>query len=69
MLPSLKCQILHFWSKFVLPNYLDNKYNFTKSGSATFSYIWQNIIMQKIEKIHIVNPDKDVSQMDRETDK
>ena len=43
MLPSLKCQIFHFLSKFALfTQCLDNKYNFPKSI----------YLHAKIKKIH-----------------
>ena len=57
--PNLSC----------LPNYLDNKFNFLKSNFVIFSYIRQNILLQKIKKTHCVHPEKNASQMDGQTGK
>ena len=51
-----------------LPNYLDKKYSFLKSGFVTFQYIWQNVIIQKIKKIHQIDPETNASQTDGQTD-
>ena len=66
MLPS---SLSAFGSNFsCLPIYLDNKSNFATSGLVTFYNIWQNIVIQKIKKIHWVDPEKNVSQTDGQTD-
>ena len=60
MLPSLKCQIFHFLSRFVLfTKYLDNRYNFPKS-------IYPHI---KIKKIHQVDPERNAPEKDGQTDR
>ena len=54
-----------------LPNYIQNR--FTKSRFVTFRYTWQNIVMQKNNKTHWDNSEKNVTswrrerQMDRQT--
>ena len=57
--PNLSC----------LHDYLDNKYNFPKSGFVRFQYIWQNDLIQKTKKIHGVDLEKNASQTDRQVDK
>ena len=70
MLPSLKCQIFRFWSKFVWFTKLSRQQiQFSKIQLCHFLVYTPKYPMQKIKKTHWVDPDKNASQTDRYTDK
>ena len=43
--------------------------HFPKSGFIIFKYIWRNVLMQNIQKIHEADPEKNASLTDGQTNK
>ena len=70
MSPLLKCQIFCFRSKFVFfTELLRQQIQFSKIWICHFLYIWQNILIQKIKKIHWADPEKNALQTGRQADR
>ena len=70
VLPSLKCQVLCFWSKFVSFTQLSRKQvQFSKIWLFNFLLFMAKYPHPKLEKIHWVYPDKNASQTEGYTDR
>ena len=68
MLPSLEYRIFYFWLKFVSFTQVSRQH-FPKSGFIIFKYVWRNVLMQNIQKIHEADPEKNASLTDGQTNK
>ena len=67
---SLKCQIFHFWSKFVsLTQLFRQQTQFSKLSLCHFLVYGKISSCKKIEEIHRVDPKENASQTNGQTDR
>ena len=69
MLPSLKCHIFRFWSKFVSSTQLSRQRSIFQNMTLLLFSIYGKIYScKKIKKIHGVDPEKNASQTNGQKD-
>ena len=70
MLPSLKCKIFHFWSKFVSFTQLSRQQiEFSKLSLCRFLVYMAKYPYAKIKKTHQSDSEKNASQKDGQMDR